>query len=688
MRNRWSDKTADEFIKKYAQKKVSHDLALRVYSSRLLGQEHDLVLHGGGNTSVKTKIEVNGVQEKVLCVKGSGWDLGQIEPEGLPAVKIGPLCDLFSLNKMSDEEMVNTQRVNLIDASSPNPSVETLLHAFLPHKYIDHTHSNAILALTNQPNGREICHKIFGNKLVYVPYIMPGFALAKKCKILFDETIQKENCEPIGMLLLNHGIVSFGNTAQKAYANMIDLVTLAEDSIEKLRVRKLTKITSNTKSASVPDIAPILRGLLTHATNNVTDQEKKIILEFRNNKKIRDYIDGTDIQTYSQKGTVTPDHVIRVKPKPLLLTTPAVNQLAAWKKESESRIAKYIKDYKIYFNKNNRHFGNQKKQLDPIPRLILIPKVGLFAVGSNSKNAKIAADLGEVNAEVIKNAEEIGSFECISEKEIFEIEHWSLEQAKLGKSVEKPLQRHVVVITGGCGSIGAATAKAFAEQGAEVVLLDIELENAERLAKEIGCAAIYCDVTDHHSVSRALATICKTFGGIDILVSNAGAAWDGEIGSVDSKILRQSFELNFWSHQTVAQETVKIMTKQKTGGCLLFNVSKQAINPGRNFGPYGLPKAATLFLMKQYALDHSKDRIRSNAVNADRIRSGLLTQEFISSRAAARGLKEDEYMSGNLLGREVKAVDVADAFVYLAKAEKTTAAVITVDGGNIEASLR
>jgi NAD(P)-dependent dehydrogenase (short-subunit alcohol dehydrogenase family) len=273
---------------------------------------------------------------------------------------------------------------------------------------------------------------------------------------------------------------------------------------------------------------------------------------------------------------------------------------------------------------------------------------------------------------------------------MFDCEYWSLEQAKLGKSNEKSLARQVAVITGGGSGIGAATAKAMAKEGAEVAILDRDLEAAKAAAKKIGgkALAVECDVTNPQSVRKAFDAVVSVFGGVDIVVSNAGAAWQGTIGKVDDETLRKSFELNFWAHQAVAQQATRIMQAQGTFGCLLFNTSKQAVNPGKDFGPYGLPKAATLFLVKQYALDHGKDGIRANAVNADRIRTGLLTDEMVAARSKARGLSEADYMAGNLLKREVTAEDVADAFVYLATASKTTAAVITVDGGNIEASLR
>jgi NAD(P)-dependent dehydrogenase (short-subunit alcohol dehydrogenase family) len=290
----------------------------------------------------------------------------------------------------------------------------------------------------------------------------------------------------------------------------------------------------------------------------------------------------------------------------------------------------------------------------------------------------------------ITDAEAIGRFTSISPADMFDCEYWPLELAKLGARKNLPLAGQVAVVTGAGGAIGAATARAFARAGAEVALLDLDAKAAQEKAKAIGGAALAlaCDVTDTASVRRAFDKVVAVFGGVDIAISNAGAAWQGKIGEVDEAILRQSFELNFFAHQKVAQAAVKIMLAQGTGGCLLFNVSKQAVNPGADFGPYGLPKAATLFLVRQYALDYGAAGIRANAVNADRIRSGILTGDFIKQRAKARGLSEKNYMTGNLLRREVTAEDVAQAFLAQALALKTTADVTTVDGGNIAAALR
>ncbi len=685
MQSGWSDKDAQEFIARYAPKGVNADLAVRTYTTRLLGSDPKMVLHGGGNTSVKTVVKDQlGEDVDVICIKGSGWDMGVIEPAGLPAVRLEPLRKLRKLDKLSDEDMVNYQRINLLDSTAPNPSVETLLHAFLPHKFIDHVHSTAVLALTDQPDNKALVQEVYGDRVAYVPYTIPGFALAKAVAEVFDKHPKAE-----GLILLQHGIFTMGDTAQQAYGRMIEFVTMAEERLTRQR-KSLAQAKLPANLASVPEIAPILRGAVAIEKNAMAGTAKRQLLDFRTNAQILNYVNGAELARYSQVGVVTPDHTIRTKNWPVIVPAPEAGKLEQWAKDVQEAVAAYVARYHRYFQDNNAKSAVKKKELDPLPRVILVPGVGMFGVGGSAKDAAIAADIAENAVAVITDAEAMGEYRSISDFDMFEVEYWSLEQAKLGKSNEKSLARQVAAITGGGSGIGAATARAMAKEGAEVAILDRDLEAAKAVAKKIGgkALAVECDVTNPQSVRKAFDAVVSAFGGVDIVVSNAGAAWQGTIGKVDDETLRKSFELNFWAHQAVSQQATRIMQAQGTFGCLLFNTSKQAVNPGKDFGPYGLPKAATLFLVKQYALDHGKDGIRANAVNADRIRSGLLTDDMVAARSKARGVSEADYMAGNLLKREVTAEDVADAFVYLATATKTTAAVVTVDGGNIEASLR
>jgi rhamnose utilization protein RhaD (predicted bifunctional aldolase and dehydrogenase)/NAD(P)-dependent dehydrogenase (short-subunit alcohol dehydrogenase family) len=674
MKSRWSDAEARRFIDQYAEKGMAEDLALRVYTSRLLGQDPTLVQHGGGNTSLKTTVADSlGRPVKVLCVKGSGWDLGDIEPPGLPACRLEPLLELRQLKFLSDEDMVAAQRTSLMDPAAPNPSVEALLHAWVSPRFVDHSHSNAILALADQPDGKARCEDLFADRLSITRYWMPGFGLAKLAAETFDANPGAE-----GMVLLKHGLFTWGEDARTSYERHVEFADMAE---RKLAEGRKTTVQVKKPAASASEIAPVIRGALARLG-------KGMVLDHRSTDEVLNFVAAPDLDRLARAGPATPDHVIRIKPWPLVLPNPGLGPGPGFAEAVDAAAQAYAERYRAYFERNNARIEPKKTMLDVTPRVVLVPGVGLFGAGASKKDAAIAADIYETNIKVISAAEGIGRFESISEFDVFEIEYWSLEQAKLGKGREKPLARKIVAVTGAGGGIGAAAAKAFAAEGAEVACLDVDPEAAARTAKAAKGLAVACDVTDGASVAAAFDQIVQAYGGLDILVSNAGAAFSGRIGEVPDAVLRQSFELNFFGHQRAAQAATRIFEAQKTGGVLLFNASKQALNPGPDFGPYGLPKAATLALMRQYAIDYGRAGVRANAVNADRIRSGLLTDEMIRTRSAARGLSEHDYMAGNLLGREVTAEDVAQAFVSLALAEKTTGAVLTVDGGNIAAAVR
>ncbi len=715
MKNSWSAEEAAQYTARYAAQGFNADMALRVYTSRLLGREPALVLHGGGNTSVKTTVaDMAGDAVEVLCVKGSGWDLAEIEPAGLPAVRLAPLRRLLALDRLSDEDMVNAQRCNLLDASAPNPSVETLLHAVLPHKFIDHTHANAVLALTDQAQGRSICAELYGDTMAIVDYVMPGFSLAKAVAQAFARQPQVQ-----GLILHKHGIFTFGDSAQESYERMIRMVTLAEGRIAHSRAvlaasaqpgtstgasasASASASTSASASASAAspvgaaepataaaaDVLPLLRGACAMALGD--GRFRRMVATLRSGPAALAFCNRADLAQAAWAGVITPDHNIRIKNRPLVLARPAADALDAYRADVDQRLQAYAADYAAYFERHNARVGGDRKTLDATPRILLVPGVGVVALGKSKADADIAADLADATINTLDAAEAVGRFEPLPEADLFDMEYWSLEQAKLGKGAEAPLARQVVLVTGGAGAIGAATAKAFARQGAEVVVVDLDAAAAQRAAAACGSRTLGlgCDVTDPQAVRAAFDAACLRFGGIDIVVSNAGAAWEGPIATLPDAVLRRSFELNFFAHQCVAQNAVRVMRAQGSGGALLFNASKQAVNPGAGFGAYGAPKAATLLLARQYALEHGADGIRVNAVNADRIRSGLLNDEMIASRSVARGLSQHDYMRGNLLREEVGADDVAQAFVHQALAMKTTGGVTTVDGGNIAAALR
>ena len=683
MFSKWSNKEFSQMKSNNLFQGVNEDVALCVYVTRLIGRNPDLVLHGGGNTSVKTTSDdMYGDEEAVLCVKGSGWDMAEILPAGLPPVRLPPLQKLQSLESVSDEDMVNCVRSNLLDSASPTPSVETLSHAFLPHKFVNHSHATAILSVTNQENGEELCKDIFGQKMGIVPYIMPGFDLAKRTLEVFQQDPDVD-----GLILLNHGIFTFADDAKTSYEYMIDAISVAEKKLATGKRHAFKSVSVTPRLKNVSSLAPIIRGVCVsqgeRIGNEKVDLRNKLILESRTTDRILEFVNGKELERYSQAGVATPDHVIRTKNHPLILNLSTITEPANYLEHVKKSVKVFQEKYDSYFRRQVKNKGLAKTKLDSIPRIIFVPGFGLFGLGLTRNDSVIAADIAESFINTVRGAESIGKYKSLNESDVFDVEYWSLEQAKLSSSDNQPLVGNVVAITGGGGTIGNAIAHEFSKLGAEVAVLDLDFAGNEgsyfRLA---------CDVTDPANVKQAFEKICKHFGGLDIVVSNAGAMYQGTMEDVSDETLRKSFEVNFFSHQTVMQNAVKIMKLQGVGGSLLLNVSKQAVNPGAEAGPYGIAKAATLALMRQYALEVGPYGIRVNAVNPDRIQSGLLTKEMIRSRASARGVDASEYLTENILGREVTAQDVALAFTHLALSQSTVANVATVDGGNIAAALR
>lgn len=682
MQSRWSDSAAAEAVRRYRNQGYNEDIALRTYTTRLLGSDPELVLHGGGNTSVKTTIaDADGSEVQVLCVKGSGWDMGTIEPAGLPAVRLEPLKELAEFAALTDEKMVALQRRLLIDPGAPNPSIEAILHAIVPYKHVDHTHANAIVSLTNQPDGEDICRALFPD-FVIVPYVMPGFILSKVCLAALEAHPGAR-----GMILLKHGIFTYSDDPRTAYEDMIAAIDKAERRLAEGNPRPFAPIAMPARPAAVADVAPIIRGAIAVDTG-VEGRPATLVLEHRVSEAILDFAAGKEAGDYAARGNATPEHVIRIKRKAVVTPAPEAGRLDGFATEVKAAVAAYAADYEAYFERNNARVGGGRTMLDPMPRLFFVPGIGLFAAGKTASDAAVAADIAEATVDVITRAESIGRFEPLGEEDLFDIEYWSLEQAKLAKAKDLPLTRRVAIVTGAAGGLGLAIARHLRAEGAEVAMLDIAEDPLTKAAERLKAYPVRCDVTDDASVEEAIASVVRRFGGIDIVISNAGAAFQGALAHVPDATFRDAFELNFWSHHRIARAAVAVMETQGTGGALVFNVSKQAVNPGPDFGPYGTSKAALLALMRQYAIEHGASGITANAVNADRIRTGLLTDAFVAERSKARGITPEAYMRGNLLKRQVTGDDVAEAFLHLAKARATTGAVITVDGGNVAAMMR
>jgi len=669
---------------------VSEDLALRTYTARLLGKNQCLVLHGGGNTSVKSRARtVLGDEVAVLHVKGSGWDLATIEPAGHPACRMESLLALAALPTLSDEAMVNGLRLALLDADAPTPSVEALLHAILPPRFVDHTHADAILALVDQPDAEALARECFPRGLVWVPYVMPGFALAHACKKAWDETLARGEAPEV-MLLEKHGIFTFGETAKESYERMIAHVSRAERHAADRASTHSLGIPTREREATVDAVIASLRGALARTSGR--PHEGGHLLAYRASDTVLAFLARKDLEEITRRGSATPDHVIRTKPWPLVVRTNGVAE-AALPSTLDAAIVAYRAEYDAYFTRCSAARGRPLSKLDPTPNVILLPGVGLVTRASTLAAAEIAADVYEHTIDVIATASEIGEYRPVTELDLFDVEYWSLEQKKLGKPAQaKALDGTIALVTGAASGIGLATAGAFAKEGAHVVLADRDegaLEAARDTLARVHGARIFAtrmDATREEDVALAVRAAVRRFGGLDVVVSNAGGAAEGDLTTLEGEAaLARSMELNLFSHTKVASAAARVMRAQGRGGCLLFNASKSAFAPGPGFGPYSVAKAALVSLVRQLAIDLGPAQIRANAVNADRVRTALFGGGMLESRAKARGLTPDAYMRGNLLGREVLAGHVADAFVYLARAQATTGAVLTVDGGNAAA---
>jgi rhamnose utilization protein RhaD (predicted bifunctional aldolase and dehydrogenase)/NAD(P)-dependent dehydrogenase (short-subunit alcohol dehydrogenase family) len=684
--NLWREDEARALAEAAGPDPDARALALRVYSSRLIGRVPDLVMHGGGNTSIKLSArDVFGETVEVLHVKGSGADLDTITPAGLPAVRLAPLRRLRALAALSDEEMVNVQRANLLDSTAPNPSVETLLHAWLPDAVVDHTHATPFLALANLPDAEAACRAIFGDRLVVVPYIMPGFALARAAA-----AAREAHPEAEGLLLLNHGHFTWGATPRESYDRLIEQTNAVEAWLAARRPAPRRPAAPRTAD---PETAPLLAALRGALASVLPEGAAAPVLDLRDGDATRAALERPDAADLARRGVATPDHVIRTKAHPLHLDRAALD---AGGERLRAAVAEFARDYRAYFDRQAPRASGPRTMLTPMPGLVWAEGLGLVGVGATAAAARIAADLGEQTLRVMADGEAAGGFRPIGEADSFDMEYWSLEQAKLGRAEKAPLQGRVVLVTGAGGAIGRACARAFAARGATLFLTDRDEGTLGAALAELGRdhGGLACDVTAPGAAARIAQACARRFGGLDILLSNAGAAWQGEMATLPEAVLRESFELNFFAHQAMAQAAVALFRAEAAGrgapGApqILLNVSKQAVNPGRGFGAYGLPKAATFFLLRQLALELGAEGVRVNGVNADRIRSGLLDDALIAGRAEARGTTPDRYMAGNLLGREVEARHVAEAFVALALSERTTGHVMTVDGGNVEAALR
>jgi rhamnulose-1-phosphate aldolase/alcohol dehydrogenase len=700
MQSRWSDQDARQCVERYAA--WGEDIALRVYTSRLIGSEPALVMHGGGNTSVKSvHRNLFGEAVEAIYVKGSGWNLDSIEPPGLPGLDLAYLRRLRSLDALSDEEMVNQLRTHLFDASAPNPSVETLLHAFLPAKFVDHSHADAILALTNQERGEEFVREALGDDVAIVPYVMPGFDLARAAADVMDEEPDAE-----GMVLDLHGLFTWGRTARESYERHLELVTRAEAFLEHRAGRRLQPRRPAPHRATAPEhvaeAAPILRGALARAAAKA-GAPRHWILDFRRDAAIAELVSSPDADEILESAPLTPDHVIRTKSYPLVLDAFDAADPAGWAAELDQALVEYAEGYDEYFDTHAQAKGRADlEQLDPLPRIVAVRDLGVFAVGASVEAASIAGDLYQHTAEVKALSLRLGRYRALENPDLFDVEYWSLEQAKLGKAREKPLQRKVALVTGAGGAIGSAIVEALARDGAAVVALDRVGDALARVvdrtcaAAGVGsCVGVEADVTDEASMARAFAEACATYGGVDIVVPNAGIARSAPIDRLTLDDWNRVLEVNLTGYFLTLREATRLFKRQGMGGNVVIIASKNAFAPGPEFAAYSVSKGGDHQLGRLAAIELAPIGVRVNMINPDAIfghgevASGLWEQ-IGDERARSRGMTmadlPEYYRKRNLLKVALTAEDVARAVLFFAREETpTTGATLPVDGGLPEA---
>jgi rhamnose utilization protein RhaD (predicted bifunctional aldolase and dehydrogenase)/NAD(P)-dependent dehydrogenase (short-subunit alcohol dehydrogenase family) len=656
MKSLWNDAEAARY------EQDGGELGLRVYTSRLLGREPALVLHCGGNTSVKIRARnILGEEEDLLCVKGSGWDLETIEAAGFPAVRLDHLLALVRLPALSDPEMVNELRTHMTVASAPTPSVEAILHAIIPHKYVDHTHSDTVIAITNSVGGEDRAREIYGADCVIIPYVMPGFDLARLCAERFAA---EANERTIGMVLLNHGIFSFGATARESYERMIALVTRGEDYLKAHGAWDLSFAPAQPPPPALRRDIAELRQAASRAAGF------PLLLSCRQDERSLAFAQRSDLTRIAQQGPATPDHVIRTKRTPML----------------GRNIQQYLDDYKAYFETHEPASRERKAMLDPAPRLILDPVLGVCTLGRSARDAGIVADIYEHTIEVVLRAEALGGYRALPARDIFDVEYWDLEQAKL-KQAGKPaaFAGEVALVTGAASGIGLACVQALLARGAAVIGLDLDAGVAQAV-KHPSWLGLACDVTDEAALIAAIETGVRRFGGLDMLVLNAGVFPPGcRIEALDSAAWRRVLAVNLDANLVLMREAHPLLKLSPRGGRVVAVGSRNVAAPGPGAVAYSASKSALNQLMRVASLEWGDDGIRVNTVHPDAVfDTGIWTPEVLQARAAHYGLSVEQYKTRNVLRTEVRSRDVGELVAELCGPlfARTTGAQIPIDGGN------
>jgi rhamnulose-1-phosphate aldolase/alcohol dehydrogenase len=692
MANCWSQAEAREAVERWGAK-WGEDLALRTYSARLIGADPALVLHGGGNTSVKSeRRDLLGHPAAAIFVKASGWDLATIEPPGHAGVELDYLRRMRALPELGDEDMVNAIRTHMFDASGPTPSIEALLHAWLPHKFVDHSHADAILALTNYVEGERLVRELLAERVAIVPYVKPGFTLAKLAAEVYERNPRVE-----GLVLMHHGLFTFGETAEESYRRHVELVDAATAYLERRA--------GAAEAGPVPDaaearrraarVAPLLRGALAEPVEG--GGPRRWTLCWRGHERALGRLSSPQLRAWAASGTLTPDHVIRTKPHPLLVVPPAGDDDAAWREAIERPLGEFRSAYGRYFEEHAAAAGGRERyvRLDDTPRVVLVPGTGLFGVGATPQEAAIAADIAEHTLDAKHRVSALGGWQSLGAAQLFEIEYWSLEQAKLKSAAPPPLARRVALVTGAGGAIGYGVARQLLAAGACVVLADLDQARLDAVRAGLGVPArtlaVPADVTDAASLERAFDEAALAFGGVDVVVANAGIARTAPLATMDPAEFRQLVEVNLTGVFLTLQQAARQLVRQGTGGSIVVVSSKNVFAPGEEFGAYSASKAGAHQLGRVAALELARHGVRVNLVMPDAVFGegdvpSRLWQTIGAERARTHGIPAEGlpefYRQRNLLRANVTGTHVGQAVVFFASEQTpTTGAVLTVDGG-------
>ena len=658
MRSKWNDAEAAAV--------AADPLALRVYTSRLLGNDPSLVLHGGGNTSVKaTAPNIFGDEDEVLFVKGSGWDLATIEAPGFAPVRLDVLRRLAELEELSDSAMVSAQRAAMTDPYAPNPSVEAILHAIIPFRFVDHSHADAVVALTNTPDGADRVRELYGSQMMIVPYVMPGFILART---IYEMTRMADWEQLSGMILLNHGVFTFADDARESYERHIEIVSAAEAYIEERVSRRETPAGGEADTHSSVPLQELAQ--LRRAVSRV--KGGAVLASLDDSAAVRAFSELADVSELATRGLLTPDHVIRTKRIPLVVSADG----------PDANVAEYAAAYGEYFD---RHSDGSLARLDAAPRWALWPGQGSVAFGANPKEIGVIDDIKRHTLRAIGWAEALGGWQPLGEKEIFDIEYWELEQAKLKSASAPPeFQGRIALVTGGASGIGRACVEALLGLGAVVAALDIK-PAIEDLYDQHSVLGIRCDITDDHALKTAVERTVRRWGGLDIVICNAGIFPANQtIAEMDPDHWDRSIKVNLTSQQRLLHASAPYLEL----GCdpaIVIIGSKNAPAPGPGAGAYSVAKAGLTQLARVAALEMAAAGIRVNVIHPNAVfDTALWTEELLERRAASYGISVTEYKANNLLGVEITSADVAALACTVAGAvfAKTTGAQIPIDGGN------